>query len=298
MAENKETVQILMSTYNGQQYLREQLDSLIHQSYPQIEIIIRDDGSTDKTCEIIEEYVKNHDNIQLIQGQNVGVTESFFQLLKASDADFVAFCDQDDIWLSDKVERAVEQLKNLMGPAMYCSNTILVDGEGQVISANDYSYKAPSFENAVVENICTGCTVMMNRELADVIRNHLPSWAVLHDSWFYLVATYVGQVIYDKESYIQYRQHGKNEVGASKNPLKVFLAQWKYLKKNFGSARKQLEVFSQLYHGDETKDAVVRQITESNTFGKRFTEMFRIKFKRQRGLDQIVTVLLFLAHKL
>ncbi|MDD6194980.1 MAG: glycosyltransferase family 2 protein [Lachnospiraceae bacterium] len=298
MIESKGTVQILMSTYNGEHYIEEQIDSLLGQTYPEIEIIIRDDGSGDNTRQILRRYASEHNNIRVIEGDNLGVTESFFELLRASDADFVAFCDQDDIWLENKIEAAVDKIGNGSKPVMYCSNTILVDAEGKLIAPNDFSYKEPSFENAVVENICTGCTIVMNRPLADNIRTHLPKQAIMHDRWFYLVATYVGEVIYDRESYIHYRQHGNNEVGASKNPFKVMKGQMKHLKKNKSAIRRQLTEFASLYHSDETKDEIVKQITETPGFHQRVAALFHCRFKRQRGLDQIITELLFLFHRL
>ncbi len=96
-------VQVLMSTYNGERFLEEQIESLLSQSWKNLEILIRDDGSTDGTMEILERYCMRYSNIQVFAGENVGVAKSFFELLEESDGDFVAFCDQDDVWLEHKV---------------------------------------------------------------------------------------------------------------------------------------------------------------------------------------------------
>ena len=104
---NKEVV-ILISTYNGEKYLAEQLDSLLNQTYQNIKIFIRDDGSKDKTIDIIKEYQKKSEKIFLTEGKNIGFINSFFELLKLSNnADYYAYCDQDDVWMEDKIERAV-----------------------------------------------------------------------------------------------------------------------------------------------------------------------------------------------
>ena len=108
-----EKVQILMSTYYGEKYLREQLDSIIKQTYPLINILIRDDGSSDGTLSILKEYAGKYDHVTYYEGENIGVIQSFLQLLKESDANvnYYAFADQDDVWLPEKIVRAVEKLE-------------------------------------------------------------------------------------------------------------------------------------------------------------------------------------------
>ena len=103
-------VAVLISTYNGKKYLKEQLDSILNQTYPNIEIVIRDDGSTDSTLELVKEYQEKHSNIRLKEGTNIGFIKSFFKLLEMADADYYAYCDQDDIWLENKIELAVNAL--------------------------------------------------------------------------------------------------------------------------------------------------------------------------------------------
>ena len=120
-------VQILMSTYNGEDYIREQLDSILAQSYPDVDILIRDDGSKDDTFVILKEYEERHSNIKAFQGENLGINKSFFELLKKSQGDYIGFCDQDDYWLPEKIEKAVQQLERMTGPALYCGAKTLVN---------------------------------------------------------------------------------------------------------------------------------------------------------------------------
>ncbi len=218
-------VQVLMSTYNGEQYLRCQIDSIINQDYPNISILIRDDGSTDRTVSIIKEYMDEYSNINLIEGNNIGVVASFMELLKCScqNADFISFCDQDDFWYKEKISRAVNMLKSEKGNAtLYFSALDVVDSSlnhpkklflGGVLNIN----------NALVQNVATGCTIVINREMR---RNILFETRVediqMHDWWFYLVALTTGTVLADPEPSMAYRQHLGNVVGMPSNPLKLF----------------------------------------------------------------------------
>ena len=103
--------------------------SVLEQSYPDVDILVRDDGSTDDTFVILKEYEEMHPNIRAYQGENIGVNRSFFELLRKSDARaaYIGFCDQDDYWLPEKIERAVEKLKRYDAPALYCGAKTLVD---------------------------------------------------------------------------------------------------------------------------------------------------------------------------
>lgn len=291
-------VQILMSTYNGEKYLKEQIESLLHQSYADIEILIRDDGSTDATRSILEKYNREYENVRVFLESNIGVTGSFFTLLSKSDADYVAFCDQDDIWLEPKVERAVSKLCRIAEPALYCSNKILVDAEAKIIAENNGKSLRAGFGNAVIECICTGCTAVLNRKLVENIKEHIPQNAILHDWWCYLVACYVGQVIFDEEAYIWYRQHGNNVVGQSGGVLGNVRVKARYVKKNRGKLRGQLMEFQQFYHEQPEKDELVELILESENFHKKMKAVCSRAYYRQSKLDQWITRGLLLCNRM
>ena len=142
-------VQILMSTYNGERYLAEQLDSIFRQTWPNIEVLVRDDGSKDATLEILNEYQKKHANLYVFPGTNEGLTRSFLELIQKCDADYVAFSDQDDYWLENKIEVAVERLAEFDGPALYCSNQILVDQDLNRLPEGEIPDAVPGFGNAL-----------------------------------------------------------------------------------------------------------------------------------------------------
>lgn len=294
----KKKVQILLSSYQGEQFLKEQLDSLLKQSWKNLEILIRDDGSTDGTRKILEDYSGKYEHIKYFPGENIGVTKSFFELLKKSDAAYVAFCDQDDIWLEHKVEAAVRKLKKETGPALYCGNKILVDRSLSPMKKQSRRSLKPGFGNAVVECICTGCTAVMNRELADILTARLPEYAILHDWWTYLAASYTGKVIFDPHPYILYRQHEGNVVGAKGGFWGEVQSKAAYLKKSRGKLKRQLSEFARLYQGDSKKDRLVRQILAAEHFPGRLQIICNRKMYRQSALDEVIMRILFLINRM
>lgn len=291
-------VQILMSTYNGERFLAEQIESLLGQTWKNLEILIRDDGSKDRTPDILKEYGKEYKNIRIFLEENKGVSGSFFELLKKSDADYVAFCDQDDVWLEPKIEKAVEKLDCEKGPALYCSNKILIDSAGNLMKKQDTRQRLPGFGNAVVECICTGCTAVMNREMAEIIGARLPEHAILHDWWCYLIASYVGKVIFDEKAYIKYRQHEQNVVGARAGFWGEVRQKAAYLKKSSGRLERQLLDFARLYQGDEKKDALVQKILAARYFPGRVGILWNREIYRQSRLDGIIMRMLFLLGRM
>lgn len=291
-------VQILMSAYNGEKYLEEQLESLLYQTYSNIEIIIRDDGSTDGTEKLLKIYEENHSNIKVIREENVGVVDSFFGLLKKSDAEYIAFCDQDDIWMKQKVEMAVLALSGENMPAVYCGNKLLVNADLEEMGIADTQRMNPGFGNAVVENIATGCTILINRKLAEILKEHIPKHAILHDWWCYLVASYCGKVIYDQTPYIYYRQHENNQVGGKAGFVGQIAAKKKYLKKSRGKLRAQLTEFHHYYHGDKEKDQMLASVLETTGLGGKILMLFNAKIYRQKKLDNLIIRVLFLTNNM
>ena len=244
---------ILLSTYNGEEYLPTLLDILIGQDYPDIWILIRDDGSADGTCDILSAYADKHDHVDTILGPNIGVNRSFYELLArvGEEADYAAFCDQDDYWESDKVSRAIGMLseQRAEGPIMYCSRLTIADDDLNAISFSSVPSRGPSFENALVENIATGSTIVLNRQAVDLLASHVPDIDKLemYDWWIYQTISALGMVIYDDQSRILSRQHSENVVG-----LPFGLRRWKSKYKFIGSRNKsiistQVEEFSRIY---------------------------------------------------
>lgn len=237
------TVGILMSTYNGEKYISQQIDSLLNQKGINIEIYVRDDGSKDKTKSIIQEYMKKYPCIHFIQDdKNLGPAGSFMELIyNTPDHDYYAFCDQDDIWKENKVIEAVRQIeeKGCKKPYLYCSNQMLyVDGQETNMRFNHEPQH--NLLCVVMHNYISGCTMVMNKQLRDIIikQESRPSSQTLrmHDTWIMLTANLFGEVIYDNNSYIDYRIHQNNTVGLSNDS---FLSKLKQFKKSYKKKKEE-----------------------------------------------------------
>jgi glycosyltransferase involved in cell wall biosynthesis len=214
-------VAILLCTYNGQKYLAEQLDSIDSQSYPNWQLWVSDDGSKDGTHEILETYQKHWPpgRLSIHEGPGQGFAANFLSLTCKADihADHYAYADQDDIWDTDKLTKAVSWLETIPDdvPALYCSRTRLVDANNHEIGLSPLFHRPPSFANALTQNIAGGNTMVFNHaarmalsEIEDI------NTIVTHDWWAYLVVTGCGgQVFYDKYPTLRYRQHEENLVG-------------------------------------------------------------------------------------
>ena len=303
-------LQILLSTYNGESYLREQLDSLLAQSLFQNEvwevvITVRDDGSTDKTCEILKEYSERNDALTYYAGENKGVIRSFFELIEGvpDDVDFIALSDQDDVWMKDKMQRAVSQLLmfNASNPVLYCGMPLLTDENLTPVSSIMYTDSVtPSFGNALVENICTGCTAVFNRSLAKLVKLERPAFTVMHDWWMYLLAAAFGQVVFDSEPHMYYRQHSDNTVGVKKNYRSEFVARLRRFRTNRYNISRQVASLQKICqrHGlsltSEQSERIRDILRSKEHIGARFRILTNRTIYRQRKMDNLLFKIIFL----
>lgn len=218
-----ERVQILMSTYNGEKYLREQIESIINQEGVDVSILVRDDGSTDSTISILDEY-KKQGILDFYTGENLRPARSFMHLvMNAPESDYYALCDQDDVWLQGKLEKAVEALRNETGSALYYHGMNLVDSDlnkfGYYFRKEEY---AQSLEySCLFGDEIAGCTMVFNKQLLSEIKKYNPEFITMHDGWVHRVCLCVGgKIIGDQTPYINYRQHQNNAVGMGKRDLR------------------------------------------------------------------------------
>ena len=221
----KEIVTIVLPTYNGEKYLKEQIDSILNQTYQEIKIIISDDCSKDNTISILEEYKENEKIEIFIQEKNIGVVKNLEFLLKKVETPYYMLADQDDYWLPEKVEKSLEKLKQ--------NNVDLVFGDLEVVdeklntiypSFGDFMLLNRKIEKYInkytlnyLYNCVTGCTVLAKKETINYI---LPfpnkSKYLIHDHWIGIMVSLNGKLAYMPEKYIKYRQHGNNQVGTNK----------------------------------------------------------------------------------
>ncbi|HIX36119.1 MAG TPA: glycosyltransferase family 2 protein [Candidatus Limosilactobacillus merdigallinarum] len=215
-------VAILMSTYNGEQYLGEQIQSIVDQTYSNWHLYIRDDGSKDNTTNIIKSYAEKDDRITFFNEkkiQNVGVVKSFMELLDKTDADFYMFSDQDDLWLPDKIAETLQ----CMVKQPYQQMPICIHSDLKVVNERLQGTHRMNgdrvwhdFYHLMFRNCVTGCTMMINQSLkieAENARTDL-SKVYMHDWWLALIASAFGKVVYLDEATLLYRQHGDNVMGS------------------------------------------------------------------------------------
>lgn len=229
MEQRKRDVEILMTTYNGERYLREQIDSILRQSYKGWRLLISDDGSTDHTSDIIEEYQAQYpQQISRVRlGKRFGhAREHFFALMQASTADVVFFCDQDDVWLPEKTERTLRALgdaQQMYGkdvPLLVYTDVTPVNESLEPICPSlmqmqQQNPNAVDYRNILFQNIVTGCTSAANRALIELAARCADiANTVMHDWWLALVAARFGKLVYVDACTLLYRQHIGNSVGA------------------------------------------------------------------------------------
>ena len=219
-------ISILLATYNGEKFLKEQIDSLLTQTYQDFKLFISDDKSTDSTYSIIQDYAKKHPNkIFVTQNENnLGSAKlNFFQMMTQHKDDYTMLCDQDDVWLSDKIEKSLHKMREL--EEQYgSSNPILVNTDLKIVDENlntispsyfkteDINLDKKTLNKIIARNITTGCTIIYNRALANLIES-TPEFMIMHDWWLTLAACALGKIGTIHEPTILYRQHTDNEIG-------------------------------------------------------------------------------------
>jgi len=220
-AHNFPTVAILLCTYQGQKFLQAQLDSFLTQTHSNWVLWVSDDGSNDGTHAILNQALKawGKDKISIQNGPKEGFSANFLSLTCKMDiqADYYAYSDQDDIWQSDKLARALAVLKTVPADvsALYCPSTLVVDADDRPICTSPFFTKLPSFANALIQNIGGGNTMVFNDAARKLLIEAGKSVNVVtHDWWVYLLVSGCGgQIFYDAEPTVRYRQHEHNLVG-------------------------------------------------------------------------------------
>lgn len=251
-------IAILLSTYNGSSFLKDQLESIFAQTFQGFTIYIRDDKSTDNTLEIVNQYREKHKNIVFVQSyENIGAKNSFFYLLnyslKDGFYDYFMFADQDDIWLPFKIKLTLEKMKALETgeiPLLVHTDLKVVDENAKILSPSFWKYQnlnpqKDSLNRLLVQNVVTGCTMMLNRPLVELCQ-YGENKAIMHDWWISLVAASFGKIGYVDQPTILYRQHRNNSIGAIKiNFNYIYRKMWEkeVLKKNFIQVKDFYRIF-------------------------------------------------------
>lgn len=268
-------IAILLACRDGEAFIGDQIKSLLRQSEENWELFIHDDGSADATLSVCETYASEYpEKIHVIEGEPAGsAAKNFFFLLSQVHAPYYMFCDQDDYWKDSKISDTLRKMKEAETadePVLVFSDLEVVDKELQMIDPSmnrrqDLNPERVAFRELIIQNCITGCTVMINDALAQLMR--LPcntDHVIMHDWWAGLIASYYGKIVYLPKATILYRQHEKNEMGSYKAMSLSFLKA--KLKKNeihdslqatqtqvgeflkvFGIQEEDLITYSQLY---------------------------------------------------
>jgi rhamnosyltransferase len=279
----KEKVLVLMSTYNGEQYLQQQIDSIITQKNIDVELIVRDDGSTDKTIDILKDY-QQKGLLSYYAGENLKPQYSFLHLLRhAPECKYYAFADQDDVWLEDKLYSGIKEIYSFDNqPAIYTCQTQMT---------NQYLEKIPTprlhpictFGESLVYAYASGCTMVFNNALRTIITSYKPTFIDMHDWWIMSIAAAMkAHIVFDNNAHILYRQHSKNVKGLNDTKLK----EWKQriqriLHKQQIRYHSALELYKGYYiqFPQESKDLIDLFIISKKSFKHRLRLLTDSRYK-------------------
>lgn len=256
-------IDILLASYNGEKYITEQIDSIINQTYKDWFLYIKDDCSTDNTINIIRNYENTYkDKIKVITSdiKSGSAKDNFFSMLKYSENEYIMTCDQDDVWLPNKIEITLNKMMEAEKededmPILVHTDLKVVDEKlnkitDSLIKMQNLDSSRDKLNNLLVQNIVTGCTVMVNRKLLQYIIA-IPKQAIMHDWWMALIASSLGKLIFIEESTVLYRQHDSNGVGAkdakSLNYIFIMINNISSIKKSLNNTYLQAEEFLTLY---------------------------------------------------
>lgn len=270
---------ILMSTYQGEKYLAAQLNSILAQSMTNWCVVAADDGSVDSTVLMLSAYANEYPGRFCVDknAQNLGAAKSFLTLLKkeaeaqrsSEDHVYYMFCDQDDIWHPDKIEKTLTHMKKLEKkygaeePCLAFTDNRPVDDMGNPIAESFYEQQHLNvnnwnFSHLLMENLCIGCTMMVNQALANLVTD-IPEHSKMHDWWIALLASSMGHTAFLREATLDYRQHGNNVVGASDfgnyvvSRMKNREEQKKRLQENYDQAAEFLKIYEPILPTDKRK---------------------------------------------
>lgn len=314
---NETTVAICMATYNGERYLEEQIDSILHQSYENWVLFIRDDGSADRTAEIVNRYVSVYpDKIVAVADPALSggsSKQNFATILtwvsRYKDFRYFMFADQDDVWLDTKIENSLALMQQREaeggGPLLVHTDLTVVDANLKVLGSSFFDYRALNpdvrdLRHLLVQNNVTGCTMLWNRELNNLLDIQHDAVA-MHDWWIALTACTFGEILCLKEPTILYRQHGDNVVGATRvNSVGFILKRLlrnNHVKKTLHMSIDQAGAFLDQYERHLTREQQFLLQTFSQLYSqnkvKRIITVCRESFLKQ-GWIQVIGELMFI----
>ncbi len=314
---NNEKIAVLMATYNGEKYIEEQIDSILNQTYKNIVLYIRDDNSKDNTVEIVKKYEEMYpEKVILVNDQKKasGACKNFMFLLeyvyKLDKYEYFMFSDQDDFWIEDKISTMIEEYDKIVNkdePILIHSDLQVVDSKLNVINNSFIEYsgeekKYDGFFRYLFQNNVTGCTMFINKKLVDLIKFNIDN-IFMHDWYFALIASSLGQVIFVDKSIIKYRQHENNVIGANKVDSRHIFKKLKNniknnpIRQNFYRCISQAESFKNAYYNllKEKDKEVLTEFCKIRNVGKITKWRIILKYKfYQKNIVKFIGEMLFI----
>lgn len=297
MSASAPSIAVVMSTYNGEAYLAQQLDSVLAQDASDVVVYVRDDGSSDGTVGVLEEYERRGD-ITLERGENEGVVASFLDLIATvpRDFDYISLCDQDDVWHPDKLSRAVGVLgtRDNSIPQLYCSEYYFCDERMVRGEKSRHDRVGVGFPTMLYDNMVSGNTTVINRSLADRIIAAGREGVYTHDWWLGLVATSLGGLTYDDFASLEYRRTSSNASPTGSGGLSLLRYRLRtfFGKGQLACVTTQLERLYGLYAGEMSSEK--RELLERFLQGGRLYKVFAPVRLRQTIGGEVALRLLFL----
>lgn len=300
----KPTIAVLMSVYNGRKYIKEQVDSIFNQTLKPTHLYIRADGEADSSREAIIDYL-DRDDVTYENGEHLGVSKSFLNLLcKVRDYDYYAFSDQDDVWLPEKLNMAVEKIKEVDDgrPVLYISSFTPVDEQLNRLPCKiPFLYSYTDFAHSLIYHTGPGCSFVMNNAAKEIVSSidFEGCFIGLHDSLIHKIIAMCGKVVYDENSYILYRQHDSNAIGYETNRLKSFIK--RLIGFNNGRLKNYRKKMAQTLLGccnglyDEKQAALLRKLAYyDSSFANKIALIRTPEFKTHSYYDLLFDALVLL----
>ncbi|MEI8084597.1 MAG: glycosyltransferase family 2 protein [Paludibacter sp.] len=268
-------IDILLSTYNSEKYLMQQVQSYFNQTYSNWRLIIRDDGSTDDTLKVSNKLAETYpEKIIIYSGENIGTIKSFEWLLEKSDADYIMLSDHDDVWMDNKIEDTLLKMSDMEikfpeKPLLVFTDLKVVDEDLDLVNDSFWKYSrldvklASDFNYLGVCNCINACTIMINKNAKEICLPFSDN-AKMHDAWIALKICKYGEIGYVEKATILYRQHSKNLFGANKEEIKTttsyLTSRVKSLTQVINGNRKQFELLKELDYGNVFKYLVYKSL--------------------------------------
>jgi rhamnosyltransferase len=280
-------VEVLLATHNGERYIGQFLDSLKKQDGVEIDLVVSDDSSADKTLEIVESYTRYFRSAKVLRGPNLGAKNNFANLIKFSNSNFSAFADQDDIWLPNHLKDSIDALEKHAGmPALVFSKVIEFSEFGKNRVWPQIS-SAPELSILLTENLARGCTLVLNRELVNLLKKSNFENVYMHDWWAVLVAKTCGIIEFINQPTIMYRIHDSNVIGLRKpHPARLRLFWTRYFLNQEWVPGDQAKLLSAQFANNMTVQNRILVQTFANLYLITLKERYKFLFRAHLSFRQ------------